>query len=32
MSDVLHWTVQALVAPVKVPDIQGLPTIVHKKK
>lgn len=32
MSDALTWTVKALAGTIKVPDIKGLPTVVHTKK
>jgi hypothetical protein len=32
MSDVLTWTVRALVGTIKVPDIKGLPTVAYSKK
>lgn len=32
MSNALTWTVAALLGQTTVPDIQGLPTLVHKKK
>lgn len=32
MSDVLAWTVRALLGQVKAPDVANLPRRVHKKK